>query len=173
MSKKDIQDEEILRLIRFSVSETTASTFRETTIDTQLSIERGVIWLIHFIQIEMLIDILDVSAAGVTETATLQITRESKSTILDFDDADIVAKFSYEKRRSATIGTESGPLMTEQKSPMIQNYPVPLIYAGQNIHAGFVGSGGTNLKTVRGRIGYTIRRVSDKFFFRVAQSLVG
>lgn len=170
---RDLDDEDILRIARLSVTESAAGTYTQTSIDTQLSIERGVIWMIHFIEFSYSqVALLTEVAPASIESITAQITRESKDAIQSFTAADTVQAQSHVVSRSAAIGTDSGPLWLHDVTPKRFDYAVPMVYAGQNIFFGIKGSDASLTHTVEARIGYSIRTVSDKFFFRVAQALV-
>lgn len=170
-STKDLRDDEILRFLRFSVTESAAATYTEVSYDTQLSIDRGLIWLIHFIQIEMLGSALDDPAAGAGENLKVQIAREGQSDIVNYSDADLIELAVMEIDRSAAVGTDAGPMYWLSNSPKTFVYAPPLAYAAQNIYIGVKSSSGS-AQTAYGRIGYTLRRVTDKFFYRVAQALI-
>lgn len=167
-----LKDEEVVRMVRASVTESGAATFTETTIDTQLSIERGVIWMISAVEFfQELSKHSEVGANGL-ETQNIQLTRESKTAIVELNDSDVIAKLQNGIYRSAAIGTDAGPLWLTWVMPVIQYFDPPLPYASQNMYLGFQ----TTAATVRScyvRIRYTIRTVSDKYFFRVAQALLG
>lgn len=172
MAKKDLKDDEILRFLRFKITESAAATFTQVGYDTQLSIDRGFIWLIHSLEVEGcdMANVEDVAAGG-TETIHFQITRESKTANLGIDDADVVQSMNVIATRYATIGTDAGPWCNIEYNPRRFLFPVPLIFGAQNIYFGVTGSGAA-AKTVTGRLGYTIQKVSDKFFFRVAQAMI-
>ena len=174
MSKKDLKDDEILRYARVRVTESAANVYTQVEINTQLSVERGIIWLIHSIEFhtETALNLNEVAASG-REFITVQVTRESKSAIIGFSESDMVQGFLKEINRSAAIGTDVGPLYFHHVTPNVYHYPVPMPYASQSIFIGLLASDATVVGTITVRIGYTIKEVSDKFFFRVAQALVG
>lgn len=173
-----LTDADVLRFQRFSVTESAAATFTQTTFDTQLSIERGVIWLIH--SVEWMFDFKTSATGGLTEVAVqtqeniqAQVTRESKSAILQLSDSDLVCKTATQVERANTIGTEAGPLYLFNPNCVIkQNFALPIPYAAQNIYVAILSTAGT-ARTVYGRIHYTLVTVSDSYFYRVAQSLLG
>lgn len=171
VTRKDLRDDEILRFLRFSVTESAAATFTEESYDTQLSIDRGLIWMIHWIEVDLTSPSCDDPAAAAHESVLVQISRESKSATLGLNDADLIYTGSVIWHRSAAIGTDAGPMATYEFSPYKYNYDPPLPFAAQNIYVGVEGSAAA-AKTVKGRIGYTMRRVTDKFFYRVAQALI-
>lgn len=178
MAKKlivgDLTDEEIMRVARMRTTESAASTFTENSLDTQLSVERGVIWLIHWIEF-MTANAVNLGevAQGNQESILAQVTRESKTAILPGNDSDIVQQYGLDLVRSSTIGTDTGPLYYLNQRQWRVDFPRPLPYASQNVYLGVLGSDATALLTMDVRIGYSIRTVSDKFFFRVAQALLG
>jgi len=167
-----LTDEAILRFFRFSVVETAAATFTEQGLDTQLSIERGVIWLIHFIEFEVLGATLDDPGAASSEEFQVQLTRETKPTIVGYDDADLIEKYQLQIDRATAIGTDAGPLYKVTESPKMIRYVPAIPFAASTLFVGVAGTSGS-AGTYRGRVGYTIRTVSDKFFFRVASALIG
>jgi hypothetical protein len=170
-----LKDEEIVRSLKGTVTESAAATYTETAIDTQLSIERGVIWLIHGIQFfpsELMATVSSIAANG-EEFFHMHVSRESKSAICVPNDADLIQRCDYDIVRSAAIGTDAGPLwVTSYMVPRVFAYNPPLPYASQTIYLGLIGSSGA-VETAYFQILYTIRSVSDKYFFRVAQALLG
>lgn len=170
-TRKDLRDDEILRFLRFTVTESAAATYTQQSYDTQLSIDRGLIWMIHFIEYDMHAASIDDPAADAFEQITCAITRESKTAIPNLDDPDLISRFRILKDRSAAIGTDAGPMFFMSETPNKIPYSPPIVFAAQNIHVGLLSTS-TAAKTVTGRIGYTLRRVSDKFFYRVAQALI-
>ncbi len=170
---KDLSDEEILRIARLRVTESAASTYTETSVDTQLSVERGVIWMIHFIEFDFeTVGALKEAAANTVEDLEAQITRESKDGAVLSDNADVVQRRKLILARSPAIGTDAGPLSFVIPTVLRVDYPIPLPYASQSLFMGVLGTAAVP-HTVAARIGYTVREVSDKFFFRVAQALLG
>jgi hypothetical protein len=169
----ELGDQEILRIARTTVTESAAATYTEVALDTQLSVERGVIWLIHWIEFSFTnVGLLTEVAASGVEAIDAQVTRESKANIQNFTAADTVQGAEVSLHRSAAIGTDAGPLWFKDESPKRFDYPIPLPFAGQNIYVGIRGTDAADPHTVGCRIAYTIKEVSDKFFFRVAQALV-
>lgn len=172
MAKK-LDDDTVLRIVRGSVTESAAATFTEIQLDTQLSVERGVIWQIHFIEFGFRTqDIMKEVGAGNTEKIQAQITREAKTDIESFQAADTLQGAEIVVARKIAIGTDAGPLYWVFLGPNRYDFPIPMSFAGQNIYFGIKGTDSTAIHTVDFRIGYTIREVSDKFFFRVASSLL-
>lgn len=169
--RKDLKDDEILRFFRFSLTESAVATFTEESYDTQLSIDRGIIWLLHFIELKMLYSSVDDPAQNAEEHVEFQITRESKSAMLHLNSPDVIFKAQIEKDRTATIGTDAGPVILGSRAPIIYSYAPPIAYAAQSIHVA-VHSTCAAVQTVNGRVGYTLRRVTDKFFYRVASALI-
>lgn len=170
-SRKDLTDQELIRFLRFSVTESAAATFTQQSYDTQLSIDRGLIWMITWIEFELQAENIDDPAAAGTEHLTVQITRESKTAMLTYDDPDLIELVQLTHDRSAAIGTDAGPMYWQQLNPYMIQYPIPIPYSGRNIYVAAVSTAGA-AKTFRGRIAYTLRRVTDKFFYRVAQALI-
>lgn len=172
--KLELTDEQVLRFCRFTITESAASTFTQQILDTQLSIERGVIWLIHAVDWLMLGGELEAPGAGAAETFQAQITRESKAAIIFPSDADLIDYHSQYIKRSAAIGTDAGPLWWyEQNAMKRHDYALPIPYAAQNIYLALQSTNASSPATIYGRIHYTIRKVNDAYFYRVAQALVG
>lgn len=172
VSRRDLKDEEIIRFLRFTMTESAAGVYTQITLDTNLSIETGLIWLIHWIEWEFGPNEIDEPAAGAIEWIQGQITRESKAAMLNLSDSDVIANYKKMIKRSAAIGTDAGPLwFYDPNIPFMQSFPIPLPFASQNIYCA-IQSSSAAAKTIRGRIAYTIRRVSDKFFFRIAQAMI-
>lgn len=168
-----LSDEAILRVARVRATQSAAGAFTEVSFDTQLSVERGVIWMIHFIEFAWAGVVgLSQVAANAAEIYQAQVTRESKAAIVAGNDSDLIQGHQMQAARSAAIGTDAGPLWLTQDLIRRFDYPVPLPYASQSV---FVGIDTTNavVETVDLRIGYTIREVDDQFFFRVASALLG
>lgn len=169
-----LADYDVLRIARIRASESAASTFTQTEFDTQLSIERGVIWLIHFIEFNISqLGLFSEVGAGGGEDIQMQITKTSQSAILSGNNADIIQQHRLGLVRGAAIGTDAGPLYYFFDSIKRFDYHVPIPYAAANLYFGILGTDAGSAHTVDARIGYTIAEVSDEFFFRVAQALVG
>lgn len=177
MAKKSLitklTDEEVLRIARLRVTETAAATYTQGSIDTQLSVERGVIWMIHFIEFQFgsVIGLAGVGANAV-EDYKCQVTRESKEGMLQGSDADVIQQYRLQMIRSAAIGTDVGPLYSIVDLTRRFDYQVPIPYASQSLFASLVTTH-TAAQVVDVRVGYTIKEVDDQFFFRVAQALLG
>jgi hypothetical protein len=169
-----LKDEEIVRSLKSKVTESAATTYTEVAIDTQLSIERGVIWLIHGVEIyiEDLGTLFRSVTAGGIQEVDVHVARESKAAICDPNDADLIQSINHQTARSAAIGTDAGPLYTHTITPDIFKYVPPLPYASQTIYFGIQSTRATVMTSYL-RVLYTIRSVSDKYFFRVAQALLG
>lgn len=167
----DPKEEEILRWLRFAVTESAAATYTEVSIATNLSLERGVIWDIHMIEFGISPTDLNNPAAGAREEVIMQITRESKSALVEMNDSDLIAMCEMVIDRSAAIGTDAGPLYVYFPSPIRQKFHPPILYGAENIYVGLKTLNGA-ATTIRGRLGYTLRSVSEKVFYRVAQALV-
>lgn len=171
MAKKAIDSSMINRFARFYVAESAAATFTQISMDTQLSIDRGFIWMIHSVEMSINVVNLDDALAAGNEYLQCQVTRESKDELLQLNDADLLCFKQKTVKRYAAIGTDAGPVCFLDQQPDIQKFDPPLPFAGQNIFIGVMGSAAA-AKSVYGRIGYTLKKVSDKFFFEIAQALV-
>lgn len=171
VKKRGISEIGIVRFQRLVLTETAAATFTEQEVDTQLSIERGFIWLIHLIEISIPVNSLDIPAAGGIETFTVQICRASQTGLVDIDDPDVVFRTRREIFRSTAIGTDAGPLWTVAINPIQYHYSPPLPYAGASIYIAVLGTA-TSAQSVRLRVGYTLTEVKDSEFFRVANAIL-
>jgi len=172
--KSDLKDDQMLRIARIVAIQSAAGAYVEVEHDTQLSIERGVIWQIHAIEFgsNLIVDTFDFTIAqNQAEWNKFQITRESCSETVNLNDSSLVTNFQEQLVRSVTIGTDAGPLWYYLERPKRIVYPVPYPFAGQNIYFGFDSTNDAAL-TVTARIFYTTKTVTDKYFFRVAQSLL-
>lgn len=174
MSKKQgIQmRSEYLNFLRFRVTETAAATFTESEIDTNLSAERGVMMEIHSVELflEQSTLLSEVPAAG-EEDIHVQITRETKTAIANFLDADVVARFNREVTRSAAIGTDAGPLYLLSENVVKLDFPMPIPYVKPSIFVGIQGSDAATAQVVSGRIGYTLRDVDREDFLELLVAL--
>lgn len=166
-----LKDNEIMRVQRFSLIPSGAA-FTQLEVDTQLSIDRGVIWLIRRIDYDLRLEFIDPPAANVREFAEVQLSRISQSTMVGLSDANIVDNCMRELRRSAAIGTDAGPLWYWADSPIIHHFNPPIPYASANIYLGVYVSQVMVANSLNVRIGYTIETVSDQYFYRVAQALL-
>lgn len=175
MAKKAVRDAlEVVRMARGRVTESAATIFTELEIDTQLSVDRGFIWLIHWIEFEFeRLELLDSAAQGDFEEVFAQITKSTQTAIITLDDPDLVQKKSYQLARAATIGTDAGPISFLTESVSRIDYPIPVPYAGQGIFFGIQGTEGGGVHTIAARIGYTLQEVDDRTFYRIAQALIG
>lgn len=167
----DPKEEEILRWLRFAVTESAAATYTEVSIATNLSLERGVIWDIHMVEFGISPKNINNPAAGSREEVVMQVTRESKSSIVELNDSDLIDLCSMEVDRSTAIGTDAGPLYIYFPSPIRHAFHPPILYGAENIYVALKTLNGA-ATTIRGRLGYTLRSVSEKVFYRVAQALV-
>jgi len=175
MKKGELNDKSILRVARIQAVQSATTAFVEVEHDTQLSIERGVIWQIHGVEFGLNIAgtvTLDYSiSANTIEFLQFQLTKESQDDMTTLQDPAMICKYTQSLCRSAAIGTDTGPLYFKLESPYVRNFPIPIPYAAQNIYFSFDASAPSAL-TVQCRIFYTLMTVSDKYFFRVAQSLL-
>lgn len=168
-----VSEDAILRFARFSAVESAAATFTEQELATNLSLERGVLWQIRWIEVHMPPGVLtDDAAANSNEAVTVQITRETKSALVNFNDADLIALFHKQLKRANTIGTDAGPMYWTWDSPIRQAFDPAILYASPSIFVA-VQSTEAAAVTVRGRIAYTLAKADEKLFFRVAQALIG
>src|SRR3990167_5335832 len=171
MSKKSPElRSEYLNYLRFTLDESGANTFK-VELDTNLSAERGVMMEIHSVEFEMPDDILlREVAAGASEQILCQVTRETKTAIVFVNDSDVIAKVNHEIARSATIGTDAGPLYFMTDSIQRIEFPLPIPYVKPSIFIGLQGTIATAIR-VRGRIGYTIRDIDREDFLELLVAL--
>lgn len=177
MAKKTIagklSDESVLRIARSRVTESAAGVYTQGEIDTQLSVERGVIWMIHFAEFRFAdLKGLAIIAADSTESYKAQITRETKSAIVAGNDSDLIQAHQLHTARSTAIGAEVGPLWFMTDLTRRFDYPIAIPYASQSVFVA-IETTAPSVQLVDVRIGYTIKEVDDQFFFRVAQALLG
>lgn len=166
-----LKEEDILRFLRFSVTESAAATFTQNEYQTNLSLERGMLAAIYTFEIEIPPSSIETPAASGTETLSVQITRESKTALVNFNDSDVLIKVVAQASRGAAIGTDAGPVVMFLTNPQRFDYRPPILFAGESV---FVGIQSTNAaaQTIRGRIGYSLISVPEKMYFRVANSLL-
>jgi len=170
-SRRDLRDDEIVRFCRFSITESAAATFTQVSYDTQLSIDRGFLWMIHWVEASMQASKMEDAAQDASEVLSLQVTRESKAATVRISDADCIFRYATEVSRYATIGTDAGPVVIQDNYPIIYTFPLALPYAHQEIYVAVQSSNATPV-VVYGRLAYTLRKVSDKFFYRVAHAMI-
>lgn len=170
-SRRDLRDDEVIRFLRYSVTESAAATYTQDSYDTNLSIHTGLIWMIHWIEMNLSPSSVDDPAQDASEWIKCQITRESKAAMVYLDNTDLIAIAALVKDRSATIGTAAGPDTYMGSEHVMIKFPIPIPYAAQNIYIAAQSTSAAAV-TIRGRVAYTLRKVSDKFFYRVAQALI-
>lgn len=161
-----------LNFLRFRVTESAAATFTESEIDTNLSAERGVMMEIH--SVELFLEnntLLSEVPAGGEEDIHVQITRESKTAIANFLDADVIARVNREVTRSAAIGTDAGPLYLFGDNVIKLDFPLPVPYVKPSIFVGIQGSDASTAQIVSGRIGYTLREINAEDFLGLLVAL--
>lgn len=164
-----LKENEVLRFARFNVVESSNATFTEISLDTNLSIRTPFVWQVRALQLEILAAANEWPADGATETIIVQFTRESKSAILNYNDPDLLEKVTRELRRVDISAV--GNVHQVVQNPITVNYNSPIIYANSNLYIGILSTFGSGVANVRGRIGFTIEKVSEKAFFRFASAL--
>lgn len=168
-----LTDEAILRVARIRVTEEGLGDYAQIQHDTQLSVERGVIWMIEWIEFQFSsLQGMAAIAAGTEEDYKAQVTRESKTAMVQGNDSDLVQQHALHAARSAAIGVDAGPLWFVADLIKRYDYRTPMPYAAQSIFVG-IDTSHSSAETVDVRIGYTVREVDDQFFFRVASALLG
>lgn len=151
-----------------------STAYAETLIPTNLSLDRGYIWLIHQILFwpTVLTTLWDDVAAGSQEYIIFHVARESKSDILSsLTEADLVAMWKTTIYRTAAIGTDAGPMWHKEEWPARCYFPVPMAYAGSGIYFGAKTSCATG-KVFSIEIQHTLVKVKDADYLRVAASLL-
>lgn len=163
---------DFLNFLRFRVTETTASTFAQSEIDTNLSAERGVMMEIH--SIELLyegLQLLTEVGTDATESVSFQITRESKTTTALLNDSDVILRQVKAIMRSAAVGTDAGPIYSFHDQYVRIDFPKPIPYVKPSIFVGVLGTDASGLQAVSGRIGYTLREVTRSEFLELLVAL--
>lgn len=165
-----LKEEEVMRFARFSNIESAAATFTQISLDTNLSIRAPYLWRIRALQLEVKATELEWPAQSAIESVMIQFTRESKTGIIAYDDADLLEKVTLEVDRVATVGTDAGPAYKFVQNPLTFPYFTPIVYAGAKIYCGIIGTNSAAI-TVKGRLGYTLEKTTEKAFFRFAGAL--
>lgn len=165
-----LKEGEVMRFARFSVIQAAAGDFKQIALDTNLSIRTPFVWQVKALQMEIKATEMEWPAQNATENVEVQFTRESKAAIIAYDDSDLLEKYTRELTRVATIGTDAGPAYKTTINPITFLYTTPIIFAGANLYIG-IDSTNASVITVKGRIGFTIAKVSEKEFFRYASAL--
>lgn len=156
---------DFLNFLTATLSESTAATFRELEIDTNLSAERGVMMEIHSVEVARIgLELLTEVAAAASETAGFHLTRETKTSLLAINDRDVVIADVFELARSAAIGTDAGPLYLPFQRYKKYDFAMPIPYVKPSIFLGVQGSDASGFTGVNLRIGYTLREISREDF---------
>jgi hypothetical protein len=154
-----------LNFLTGTLSETTAATYKELEIDTNLSAERGVMMEIHSFEIARIgMELLSEVAQGASETMGFHLARESKSSLLTINDKDIIIADVYELSRAATIGTDAGPLWNQFTRYKRYDFAMPIPYVKPSIFFGVQGSDASGFTGGNFRIGYTLREIDREDF---------
>ena len=158
-------------LQRVRASQSINNTYGEVTISTNLSIDRGYIWLIRRILFYWDTELED-AAQNAEEGYTFQITRESKAACLTtLNSADLIALHRYVCVRAATIGTDVGPMWWITQKPLIVEFPTPLAFAGNNLYFGVLSQIGTAV-IYSTEIQFTLQKVKEGDYLRIASALL-
>lgn len=154
-----------LNFLTGTLSESTAATYRELEIDTNLSAERGVMMEIHSFEIARIgTELLSEVAAGASETMGFHLSRESKTSLLTINDKDIIIADIVELQRAAAIGTDAGPLYFKFNRYQRYDFAMPIPYVKPSIFFGVQGSDASGLTGGNFRIGYTLREIDREDF---------
>lgn len=157
-------EKEFMAYLRAELTESAASTFTETEIDTGLSTDRGVVMEIHQVEFDFsCLQLAELSANG-EEYVGMHVTKDSQSDILNVNDTELISKYEYSIFRSVAIGTDAGPLWYDKERPIVFTFPKPIPYVKPTIWIGLKGSDATAKNTGRVRIGYTLSKVSKSDF---------
>ena len=156
---------DFLNFLTGTLSESTAATFRELEVDTNLSAERGVMMEIHSLEIARIGgELLTEIAAGASETAGFHLARESKTSLLSINDKDVIIADIVELARSAAIGTDAGPLYYMFNRYQRYDFALPIPYVKPSIFFGVQGSDASGFTGANFRIGYTLREINREDF---------
>lgn len=162
---------DFLNFLRFSVTESAAATFTQAEIDTNLSAERGVMMEIHSIEIDHnVFQYFREVAANSAEWWRFQVTRETKTGLINGNDADLIWQVSQQITRAAAIGTDTGPLYALSDTTLRVDFPLPIPYVKPSIFVNLQATAASPT-TVYGRIGYTLREVSREEFLELLVAL--
>ncbi len=164
--------QDFVNFLRFEVTESAAATFTEIELDTNLSAERGVMMNIHAIEIYRSgITNLREVGANAAEQFHHQITRESKTELVDFNDSDVISRDNFVLVRSPAIGTDAGPLWFWTKERDIYEFKLPIPYVKPSIFIAVQGQHSSATYTLRGRIHYTLKTITRQEFLELLISL--
>ena len=154
-----------LNFLTATLSETTAATFKELEIDTNLSAERGVMMEIHSLEIARIGgELLTEVGAAASETMGFHLCRESKTSLLAINDKDIIVADVLEVARSAAIGTDAGPLVLYFNRYQRYDFVMPIPYVKPSIFFAVQGSDASGFTGANFRIGYTLREIDREDF---------
>lgn len=162
---------EPMRFMRMQAIETAAGVFTEKSFDTQLSMHSLYIWLIHLIEVELDFSAIDDPTASAQESLSYQITRSSQTAIVNIDDPDIIFRNKISIMRTAAIGTDAGPGYKRTEGVRQFYYKPPIAYAGAAIFVSLKSTSSAT-KEIRMRIGYTLKKVSEREFFSIANAIL-
>lgn len=162
-----IKQSDVLQFARFNAVGAGSGVFNEISLATNLTIRAPYAWQVRALQLEIKLAQNEWPAQNTTETIEVQFTRESKAAIIDYDDADLIEKITREVARVATIGTDAGPAYREVTNPLTFLYTVPIYYTKPLIFLGLKSTFGSGTANIRGRIAYTITKITDKDFLNL------
>ena len=154
-----------LNFLTGTLSETTAATYKELELDTNLSAERGVMMEIHSVEIARIgTELLTEVGAAASETMGFHLARESKTSLLSINDKDVIIANVVEIARSAAIGTDAGPLTIFFDRYQRFDFALPIPYVKPSIFFGVQGSDASGFTGANFRIGYTLREIDREDF---------
>ena len=161
-----------LNYLRFSLTESAASTYTELEIDTNLSAERGVMMNIHSIEVynEDLVNVLEVAQSSV-EGIAWHLARESKTAVTPINDADVIAFQNTILFRAPTIGTDAGPLWFLSELVSKVDFALPIPYVKPSIFVAVQGMDASATSRLKGRIGYTLEEIDRTEFIELLVAL--
>ena|SRR3990170_1392426 len=149
--------DEVLAWLSAEVTGLTTA-FAQATILTGLSIERSLIILIH--RIEWFVP----AVHGGDGNVAAQITRTSQTAILTVNNPLVVAPYI-----NHMDFTTSGQIFKEM--PKGEIYVVPIPIASPALYFGVTPSATPTPDSARVRIGYTVKSVAEKDFFKLAAAI--
>lgn len=135
-----------------------STSYLELSIDTGLSLERGVLALIHRIDFTLWV------GASTTNDTEVHLSRESKAAILTPEDDDIIAYAAVRPQ----ISTNGGFVQT---NPHTQMYIPPIAYAKSKIYFGVKADAAPAPDDAYVRVYYSLVKVREQDFFKVASAI--
>ncbi len=146
------------RFYRGTVTETGASTYTETEIDTNLATFGNYLALVHTM------DVKAEGAMGVINGAAdyleIVLSRNSQTGIIGPDDADFICGFGF-----GMFFVTSGGGEFEFVRERLLHHPVPIV---KNMYLGVKGTSLASAMTIQFRIGYHLTKGTEADILRIA-----